>query len=76
MPPGLLPGTSDYGSRVSEGPLVRQGGAYIEMLIGSIIGLIASFVLAVDALVLAANPNAIFSCDINTKISCGTVGSS
>jgi uncharacterized membrane protein len=46
------------------------------MLIGSIIGLIASFVLAVDALVLAANPNAIFSCDINAKISCGTVGSS
>ena len=76
MSPGLHPGTSDYGSRVSEGPLVRHRGAYIEMLLGSIIGLIASFVLAVDALVLAANPNAIFSCDINTKISCGTVGSS
>jgi len=76
MPPGLHPGTSDYGSRVSEGPFVRHRGAYIEMLLGSIIGLIASFVLAVDALVLAANPNAIFSCDINTKISCGTVGSS
>ena len=46
------------------------------MLIGSVIGLIASFVLAVDALTLAANPDAQFSCDINAKISCGTVGSS
>ncbi len=55
---------------------MRHRGAYIEMLIGSVIGLAASFVLAVDALVLAANPDAIFSCDINAKISCGTVGSS
>jgi len=54
---------------------VRHRGAYLEMLVGSVIGLIASFVLAVDALALAANPNAIFSCDINAKISCGTVGS-
>jgi len=52
----------------------RHLGAYSEMLIGSIIGLVASFVLAVDALTLAANPNAIFSCDISSKISCGTVG--
>ena len=52
----------------------RNIGAYTEMLIGSIIGLVASFVLAVDALTLAANPNAIFSCDISSKISCGTVG--
>lgn len=53
----------------------RHLGAYLEMLIGSIIGLVASFVLAVDALELAANPNAVFSCDISAKISCGTVGS-
>jgi len=59
-----------------EGTGVRHRGAYIEMLIGSVIGLAASFVLAVDALVLAANPDAIFSCDINATISCGTVGSS
>ena len=31
---------------------MRHRGAYIEMLIGSVIGLAASFVLAVDALVL------------------------
>ena len=53
----------------------RHTGAYLEMLIGSAIGLIASLVLAVDALTLAANPNAVFSCDISAKISCGTVGS-
>jgi len=52
----------------------RHRGAYLEMLIGSVIGLIAAFVLAVDALTLAANPDAIFSCDISAKISCGTVG--
>lgn len=45
------------------------------MLLGSTIGLVAAFVLAVDALTLAANPDAIFSCDISAKISCGTVGS-
>ena len=54
----------------------RHVGAYLEMLIGSAIGLIASFVLAVDALTLAANPDAQFTCDINAKISCGAVGSS
>ena len=54
----------------------RHVGAYTEMLIGSVVGLIASFVLAVDALTLAANPDAIFSCDISAKISCGTVGAS
>lgn len=52
----------------------RHRGAYLEMLIGSVIGLIAAFVLAVDALTLAANPDAIFSCDISAKISCGIVG--
>lgn len=76
MPPGRSSRDGGYGFYVSEVPNARHRGAYIEMLIGSIIGLVASFVLAVDALVLAANPNAIFSCDINAKISCGTVGSS
>ena len=54
----------------------RHTGAYLEMLVGSVIGLVASFVLAVDAVTLAANPDATFTCDINAKISCGTVGSS
>ncbi len=53
---------------------VRHRGAYLEMLISSILGLVAAFVLSIDALELAANPNAVFSCDISAKISCGTVG--
>lgn len=51
-------------------------GSYIEMLLFSMASLIASFVLSVDAVILAANPNADLSCNINSKISCGTVGQS
>jgi uncharacterized membrane protein len=48
----------------------------VEMVISGIIGLIASFVLSVEAVELAANPDAVFSCDFSAKISCGTVGAS
>jgi uncharacterized membrane protein len=67
--------TAEYGNRTPARER-RHTGAYFEMLLGSLVGLVASFVLAVDALTLAANPNAIFSCDISAKISCGTVGTS
>lgn len=46
------------------------------MLIASLASLIASFVLSVDALELAENPNADLSCNINAVISCGTVANS
>lgn len=49
-------------------------GAYLEMLISSLLGLTASFVLSTEAITLAADPNAIFSCDISEKISCAKVG--
>ncbi|MFI0432642.1 MAG: vitamin K epoxide reductase family protein [Candidatus Nanopelagicales bacterium] len=49
-------------------------GAFIEMLCSSILGLVASLVLSVDAIKLAENPNAALSCNINEKISCGAVG--
>jgi len=52
----------------------RHVGAYIEMLVSSILGLYASFVLSVDAIVLAKDPNAVLACDINPLISCGKVG--
>ena len=52
----------------------RHRGAYLEMLISSLLGLTASLVLSVEAISLAADPNAIFSCDINEKISCAKVG--
>jgi uncharacterized membrane protein len=49
---------------------------WITMLLGSLASLLASFVLSVDAIRLAENPNTSFSCDINAVISCGTVGAS
>ena len=52
----------------------RHTSAYLEMLISSILGLVASLVLSVEAITLAADPNAVFSCDINEKISCAKVG--
>jgi uncharacterized membrane protein len=46
------------------------------MLVSACLSLIASFVLSVDALALAADPNTSLSCNINSVISCGTVGAS
>jgi uncharacterized membrane protein len=46
------------------------------MLVSSVASLVASFVLSVEALTLAENPNADLSCNINAVLSCGTVGSS
>lgn len=43
------------------------------MLVSAVFSLIAAFVLSVDAVKLAANPNAVFSCDVNSVISCGKV---
>ncbi|GAA2184066.1 vitamin K epoxide reductase family protein [Brooklawnia cerclae] len=54
----------------------RQSDGWIfgYMLFSSLVSLTASFVLSVDAIELAKNPDAILSCDINSVISCGTVG--
>lgn len=46
---------------------------FVSMLIGAIASLIAAFALSVEAYELAGNSEAIFSCDINAVISCGTV---
>ncbi len=56
---------------------VRHDNAWIfgTMLFSSLVSMIASFVLSVDAIDLAKNPNANLSCNINSVISCGTVGS-
>jgi uncharacterized membrane protein len=55
---------------------MRNRGAYIEMLVSSLIGLVASLVLSVEALALAKDPLADLSCNINSVLSCGAVGSS
>ena len=46
------------------------------MLVSALLSLTASFVLSVDAIVLAADPNAALACNINAVLSCGTVGAS
>jgi uncharacterized membrane protein len=46
---------------------------FSSMLVGAIFSLLAAFVLSIDAITLAKNPNAVFSCDINAIISCGIV---
>lgn len=57
---------------------IRHANAWIfgTMLVSSCLSLLASFVLSVDAIRLAADPAAELSCNINAVISCGTVGSS
>ena len=57
------------------GPVLHRG-AYVEMLVSSLIGLVAALVLSVEALALAEDPFADLGCNINTVLSCGTVGSS
>jgi uncharacterized membrane protein len=49
---------------------------YSTMLISAGLSLIASFVLSVDAVRLAANPAADLSCNLNAVLSCGTVAAS
>ncbi len=46
---------------------------YTTMLVSACISLLASFVLSVDALLLAADPGTALSCNINAAISCGAV---
>lgn len=47
---------------------------FASMLIGAIASLIASFVLSVEAIELAKNPDAVLSCSINVILNCATVG--
>ncbi len=55
---------------------VRYRWTFVEMLVSSLLGIVASLVLSIDAIELAKDPTADLSCNINSVISCGTVGSS
>lgn len=44
------------------------------MLISSLLGLVASLVLSVEAIALAEDPTGSLSCDLSSKISCSIVG--
>lgn len=46
---------------------------FATMLISAILSLIAAFVLSVDAIEIAKNPDAALSCSINTVINCASV---
>ena len=56
----------------------QRGGSLVwaVMLVSSLASLVASFVLSVEALTLAEDPTADLGCNINTVLSCGTVGAS
>ncbi len=58
-------------TRVPDPP--RHRGAFIEMLLSSLLGLVASLVLSIDAVTLAGDPGADLSCNLSSTISCGTV---
>lgn len=58
---------------MSAASIVKHKWTWVEMLVSSLISLIASLVLSVDAWILAAAPDTSLSCDISATISCGTV---
>lgn len=48
---------------------------FTSMLVGSLLSLLASFVLSVEAIQLAKDPNASLSCSVNVVLNCATVAS-
>lgn len=57
---------------------IRHDNRFIftTMLLSACISLLASFVLAIDAVEIAANPDVLLSCDISAALSCGEVARS
>lgn len=51
----------------------RRKVAEIMFFVGSGLGLLASFILSIETLILAKSPNAALSCDLNSVISCSSV---
>lgn len=46
---------------------------FTSMLVGAILSLTAAFVLSVESIEIAKNPNAVLSCSINIVLNCATV---
>ena len=46
---------------------------FTSMLVGSLLSLLASFVLSVESIEIAKNPNAELSCSVNIILNCATV---
>ena len=53
--------------------LKKQNLAAFVMLVGSGLGLLASFVLSIESLELAKNSHAVLSCDFSSALSCSSV---
>lgn len=53
-----------------------RGWVYGLMLVSSVISLVAAFVISVDALKIAADPDVELACSINAVIDCGAVAKS
>lgn len=53
----------------------KQRVAALVLLVGAALGLLASFVLSVEAVILARDANAVLSCSISAIINCATVAS-
>jgi len=49
---------------------------FATMLLSACLSLVASLVLSIDAVRLAADPGTVLACDVNATISCGTVAQS
>lgn len=46
---------------------------FTSMLVGALLSLLSSFVLSVEAIEIAKNPNAVLSCSVNLILNCATV---
>lgn len=66
--------SSWFKSRGADSPGERNW-IFGSMLVGSLLSLLASLVLSVEAVELAKNPDAVLSCSINAIINCATVNS-
>ncbi|MBM3210029.1 vitamin K epoxide reductase family protein [Candidatus Saccharibacteria bacterium] len=74
MPKGLVKLFSK--NKKTSGALVSEQQTrwiFTSMLVGAILSLIASFVLSVEAIELAKNPDAELSCSISVVLNCATV---
>lgn len=60
-------------ARLFHKDLRKQYSAGLSLLIGSTLGLLTSFVLSIESLVLAKNSQAVLSCDLNSALSCSAV---
>lgn len=51
----------------------RRWPVFLVLLIVSVLGFIASFVLSIESLQLAKNPDAALACNLNATVNCATV---